>query len=404
MIGGGLLSGLAGAGVNAVFDAAGSWVASGAVWLLDQIGAAMEATTAVPLGTSWFASHEVVMAATAAVVVLPMLAVSAIQAVIHQSPSALLRAFLVQLPAAMVLTGVAVTLVRLGLSVTDTLSSQMLQGAGGNADAALKPLADFLGQATASPAAPAFVLFLAGVTSAVCALGLWLELVVRAAAVSVAVLFLPLALAALVWPAVSHWCRRLADTLAALILSKLVIAAVLSLAAAAIAGGLGADGPGGGGFGAVLAGVAMLVIATVAPFTLLRLVPAVEAGAVAHLEAARHRLTATATVPYRAANLAASTAATGGAATGTALLATAGRVEAGGDGTAYPLLDGIPGRARWMELMDEADGAAVGAAHVPAVGDRPGPAPDDGRDRAGPGAGGTGVDLPYFDEPDDGRG
>ena len=98
------------------------------------------------------------------------------------------------------------------------------------------------------------------------ALVLWLELVVRAAAVSVAVLFLPLALAALVWPAVAHWCRRLADTLVALVLSKLVVAAVLSLAAGALAGGLGRRGGGsGGGFAAVVTGIALLLIATWRP-------------------------------------------------------------------------------------------------------------------------------------------
>ncbi len=123
------------------------------------------------------------------------------------------------------------------------------------------------------------------------ALTLWLELVVRAAAVSVAVLFLPLALAALVWPSVAHWCRRLADTLVALVLSKFVVAAVLSLAAGAAAGGLGVSGSGnGGGFASVVTGIALLLIAILAPFTLLRLVPAVEAGAVAHLESTRHRL------------------------------------------------------------------------------------------------------------------
>ena len=88
-----------------------------------------------------------------------------------------------------------------------------------------------------------FVLLLVGLLVAAAAFVLWLELLVRAAAVYVAVLFLPLALAALVWPAVSHWCRRLVETLAALILSKFVIVATLSLAAGAVASGTA------GGFG-----------------------------------------------------------------------------------------------------------------------------------------------------------
>ena len=69
------------------------------------------------------------------------------------------------------------------------------------------------------------MLLLVSLLIAVAAFVLWLELLIRAAAVYVAVLFLPLALATLVWPAVSHWCRRLVETLAALILSKFVIVA-----------------------------------------------------------------------------------------------------------------------------------------------------------------------------------
>ena len=70
--------------------------------------------------------------------------------------------------------------------------------------------------------------------------------------------------------------RRLGETLTALVLSKLVIASVLALAA----GLLGSSSSVAG----VVEGVALLAVAAFAPFALLRLVPAVEAGAVAHLE------------------------------------------------------------------------------------------------------------------------
>jgi hypothetical protein len=226
-------------------------------------------------------------------VVLPMVCCAALQALYRQSASMLARAFLVQLPLALLLTGVAVELVQMALAVTDVLSAQVLSGAGVDTSNILAPVSSFLlGVGVVNAQVPAFVVFVGGLLVALAALGLWLELVVRAAAVSVAVLFLPLALAAMVWPAVSHWCRRLADTLVALVLSKLVIAAVLGLALGALAGGLGvgAAGANGGGFAAVITGIALLIIAVVSPFTLLRLIPAIEAGAVSHLESARHRL------------------------------------------------------------------------------------------------------------------
>ncbi len=243
------------------------------------------------------------MASLAAAVVLPMACCAAIQAVYRQSASMLLRTFLVHLPLALLLTGVAVTLVRMALAVTDAMSATVLSSAGVDTTNLFSGLFVFLtpvGVATVG-IVPGFVVFIGGLLVAVAALVLWLELVVRAAAVSVAVLFLPLALAALVWPSVAHWCRRLADTLVALVLSKLVVAAVLSLAAGAVAGGLGLSGSGdGGGFASVVTGIALLVIAMLSPFTLLRLVPAVEAGAVAHLESARHRLKGVAASPVRA--------------------------------------------------------------------------------------------------------
>ena len=130
---------------------------------------------------------------------------------------------------------------------------------------------------------------------------LWMELLIRAAAVYVAVLFLPLALATLVWPAVSHWCRRLVETLAALILSKFVIVATLSLAAGAVSSGTAGTGAHGAGFSAVLAGGALLVMATFVPFAILRMIPAVEAGAVGHLDGLRARGTAAVTRPARSA-------------------------------------------------------------------------------------------------------
>ena len=93
----------------------------------------------------------------------------------------------------------------------------------------------------------------------------------------------------------SHWCRRLVEMLAALILSKFVIVATLSVAASAVssgtagAGGAGGGGGAGSGFASVLAGGALLVLSTFVPFAILRLIPMVEAGAVGHLEGARQR-------------------------------------------------------------------------------------------------------------------
>ena len=293
---------VAGAGVGAVFQGLTKWVVDGAVWLVAQIGSVLTATTSVDVGAPWFRSHYQVMLALLGVVVLPMLLGSVVQAVLRQDATTLLRSFLVHLPLAMVLAGGAVKTVQLALAATDALSSFVSASAGADLHRALSGVGTALAASAAAPGIPAFVALLGALLVVLGALALWVELLVRAAAVYVAVLFLPLALASLVWPAVSHWCRRLVEVLAALILSKFLIVAILSLAVGALASGAsGSAGSAGASLRAVLAGAALLSMAAFSPYALLRLIPMAEAGAVGHLEGVRHRAQHVATTVPRSA-------------------------------------------------------------------------------------------------------
>jgi hypothetical protein len=105
-------------------------------------------------------------------------------------------------------------------------------------------------------------------------LALWLELLVREAAVYVIVMMLPLAFAALVWPARRAWAIRAVELLVALILSKFAIVAVLSLGGAALS-----HSAGGVSFGGAMAGFALIVMGAFAPWALLRLLPLHELAA-----------------------------------------------------------------------------------------------------------------------------
>lgn len=294
-------SSVAGFGVNSILNALGSWVGSGATWLIGQIGKVINETTSIDLGASWFTSHYQIMVALSGVVILPMMLLGIIQSIYRQNPSSLLRSVLLNVPLAILLTAVAVTLVQLGLSVTDALCTSISTGAGLDSGHFLGSVVGGLSaaQVAGQPSVPGFVLFVGGLAVVFGGLLVWIELLIRAAAVYVAVLFLPLALASLAWPAIAHWCRRLVDTLAALVLSKFVIVAVLSLAAGALAAGTGSGGGQGGGFGAVLGGAALLLLAGFAPWALFRLLPFMEAGAVGHLESIGHRARHSATLPAK---------------------------------------------------------------------------------------------------------
>jgi hypothetical protein len=319
---------VAGFGVSSVLDAVASWVSAGAVWLLGQIGAVLATTTSIDLGASWFTDHYRTMAGLAGVVVVPMLLVGVIQAIHRQSLSMLLRSVVVNVPLAILLTAVAVQLVQLGLSVTDSMSAAVAEGAGLNSGHFFDRMIEALqNPATgSSPGAPTFVVLLGSLAVVVGAFLLWVELLVRAAAVYVAVLFLPLALASLAWPAIAHWCRRLVDTLAALVLGKFVIVSVLSLAVGALASGQG--------FADVLGGAALLALAAAAPWALFRLLPMMESGAVGHLEGQGRRTYQSASGPARGLATTAmrlSAAGTGGAPeVGMALASAAGHAGATG--------------------------------------------------------------------------
>jgi enamine deaminase RidA (YjgF/YER057c/UK114 family) len=106
------------------------------------------------------------------------------------------------------------------------------------------------------------------------------------------VLFLPLALAAMIWPAGWRWCRRLIEFLIAIIFAKVFIVAIVNLAAAGLArGGLGDK------FEGVLAGGALLLMAAFTPIALLKLIPLAEAAVVTagHQRAALRQATQGAT-------------------------------------------------------------------------------------------------------------
>ena len=124
---------------------------------------------------------------------------------------------------------------------------------------------------------PAIRRFLGAIILALGAFVLWLEMIIRDAAIYICVFFLPLTFVAMVWPATSRWARRLVELLVAIILAKFVIISILTLATAAIANtGVAGDTT---TFEQMLAGSAILVLAAWSPFALLRMIPMMELAA-----------------------------------------------------------------------------------------------------------------------------
>ena len=291
---GSLVSDAAGLGAGAVLSAMAAAVSGGAVWLMDQIGGVITSTTTPLVGAKWFRDRYDVMLRLGLVLILAFLLAGVIQAILRQDPGVLGRALLVHLPLAVLLSVTAVQLVQLSVSVTDQLSAMVAGGSGQDAAGFLRSVtADLV---SLGPAAPAFIGFFVALLLVAGGFLLWLELVVRSAAVDAAALFLPLGLATMVWPAASSVARRLVDVLAALILSKLVVTAILTLGTAAL------DGE--SGFPGLITGAALLLLATLAPAALLRLIPLAEFAAVTHLSGTgRRAVTAAASTSWTMAGV-----------------------------------------------------------------------------------------------------
>lgn len=268
-----------GAGADAAASAAMNgvvaWASEGSAWLVTEIVKEIERSTRPELDQEWFTERYQGMVALAAALAALFLLAAVGQAIVAQDVSRLLRAAFVHLPYAMLMTFVAVTLTQLGLRVTDEMTAWVLRGTGQDIREAFRGLGAILSMTNGNSYAAPFVVFLNAVLISVVALIVWLELVMREAAVYVDLAFLPLTLIAIVWERTAHWSRRLAEWLVAIILAKFTIAAAFALAASALTGGLGDDG----GVSTVLAGSAVLLIAALTPWALLRLMPFAEAAA-----------------------------------------------------------------------------------------------------------------------------
>lgn len=296
------------------------WILSGTAHLVEACGRAIQATTTPSFGAA-FEGEAHVLAHLGAVLALILLFFAVIQAILRQDVSGLLRSVLLRLPAAVLLGCAAAELVALGLHATNEMSRVVMGRPGTAVDGLVQHIAGLLaGSGPHSVLDTGFAGLVVAVVVAAVAFVLWLELVVRSAAILVATLFLPLALAGLVWQESTRWARRLAETLLALVLSKLVVVAVLVLAAR--------TAEHASGLGGLVQALALLLLATLSPFSLLRLVPMVEAGAVGHLDGVGRRAAG------RAAGVAVRTGAT---------IRARAAERSGGVGTGVPMAEGV----RW---------------------------------------------------------
>jgi len=249
--------------------AVGAWVLLGARSALTETGKIIDRTTSPQLQSTWFSSTYWRIAGLAAVLTMPFLFAAAVQALMRSDLAMLARATFVHLPLSLIAVGIAAPVTMLLLAASDQMSAVMASAAGNAGTRFLSHTSHLIAGLALVGAAP-FIAFAVGLFTVAAAVVLWLELLMREAAVYVVVLMLPLAFASFVWPARRVWAVRSIELLVALILSKFAIVAVLALGGAALgqSGYCGVTG--------MLAGLVLVTMGAFAPWAMVRLLPLAE--------------------------------------------------------------------------------------------------------------------------------
>jgi hypothetical protein len=267
-----------------VFNQVTSWVADGAVWLIGEVAVLSQKTTSPNLISKGFLHEYKLMAQIAALMAALMVIFAVLEALGRGDPGMVWRVLLIHVPLAAIATSAAYVVVQLLLATSDQMSAMIAQSTGADAhhflQGAVKAIAMVAGPAgsavggpVGTVAVPLFIGFIVVVVAAFAAFFVWLELLMRDASVYVVALFMPLAIAASIWPRWTSALRRTVELLIVIVFSKFVIVAIISLAASLLAKSEGSVEH-------VLAAAVMMLLACFSPFVLFKLVPFAE-GAVA---------------------------------------------------------------------------------------------------------------------------
>jgi hypothetical protein len=227
------------------------WVGAGAVWVLHKAASVIGSTTEPNVHAPFFEREYKRMIELAGLLALPMLLLAVIEGMLRSNWEILQRALLA-VPTAFLITAMAVVLVGIGVTLSDLMGQSVASGAQADAKKFFDHAAVVLGVlltvggaaghllAAHAPAAahvikgaPLFIVAVGSLYAFLAAGLVLLELFMREVGIFATLLFVPIVMAAQVWPRLGHWGRDLMQGLVALILSKFVIVAILAFAAAA---------------------------------------------------------------------------------------------------------------------------------------------------------------------------
>jgi hypothetical protein len=254
----------------AVFDLAAHWMISAAEKITGAIVSMIETSTSPQLNAAWFQRSFEPMAALGAALALLVTLISLTSAAVRRDPAAL-AATLTGILRAALGTGLLIALTTLGLQLTDAISADVIS-------TSHQTFWSQVGHAWGSSGFGGFgssaLAMLMAIVQVIAGVIVWLELAVRNAAIYLAVLFLPVALAASIWPNLAGWTSRLGRLLFLFVILKPVTLIVLAFAGNAALAGLSLNGSLASSAGTIIAAVTIFALAAMAPWALMLIVGA----------------------------------------------------------------------------------------------------------------------------------
>ncbi len=266
--------------VGGVFGALTNWVLASVRWFLNALGhvlaSAAEPSTILRSATPEFTK----LAALAPGLMVIGLLVATLQAVRHGDGASLFRVYLGVAPASVLAIFVARPLASLVLSAVNDMTF--------NASNAIALHATSLDGAmlVLTPTAPGFGLFLLAIVLILGAFLLWCELIVRAVVLTLLLVLAPVIISLSTFPAGRRLGWRLGETFLAVAASKFLIVVTLTLGLEEMQGSSATQ---------IVTGAVTLLLATLSPFLLLKIIPFVEQSSLHHLEGVRTRFARSAT-------------------------------------------------------------------------------------------------------------
>lgn len=245
-------------------------IVDGVSWLAKQIGDGARTAGQPDVSQSWFGVSMLTTRRLALLFAVVGMLLSIIFAALKRDLGEIGRT-LARMLAAGLTTGGITLVVAAASDLVDNLCAYVL-GARGWAvvtDAVKQPVQEFARLAGTDPSSPGqttpqIIVVLIGVLMLAALAMIWVELLIRRIAIDLCVLFWPLAVSGAVWANARLWTRRLVDTIAGFVLSKLLIIVILRFAADALRNMNSASD--------LLMAVGVFVIAALMPFWVMRVI------------------------------------------------------------------------------------------------------------------------------------